>query len=443
MGPIQTGDGDFDAGLCLARPSPGSSPRAQPLLPALACIVLAAACDRPAETGLSDEAPFLEQDSAGVLVATTLGARARAPIGWVVDAVPEYQVGALDGEEPYLFSGINGARQLSDGRVVVLDDASCELRFFGADGVFLELTGGRGEGPGEFNTGVAGRCVLVPSPGSDSLVAFDGARLSFFDDRGRFDHRFVVVWPDHRVVNVVGVAGGMVGVEQISIYASGEPGLSSPPNPVDYGLLELETRRVVWEKDDLQWTQSFIVPIPGGIPALWDIAFDIRPDAALGREGLLLTLGEDQGPEILHYGASGSLHRVIRLDEPVSAPSRGDIERLVEFQLAPYEMPDTTRERITEDRIRRNSEMPLPEIKPVFSRLLVDDIGWLWAELYRFDLREPVRWLVFGPNGEGMGSVDMPPDLEVLQIGRDFVLGVWQDELEVEYVRRHALKGRG
>ena len=37
----------------------------------------------------------------------------------------------------------------------------------------------------------------------------------------------------------------------------------------------------------------------------------------------------------------------------------------------------------------------------------------------------------------------MPPDLNVLQIGRDFVLGVWEDDLDVEYVRRHALHGRG
>ena len=86
--------------------------------------------------------------------------------------------------------------------------------------------------------------------------------------------------------------------------------------------------------------------------------------------------------------------------------------------------------------------MPLPKIIPVFSRLLVDDVGWLWAELYRFDVRQPLRWLVFGPNGEGLGSVDMPPGLQVWQIGPDFVLGVWEDENEVEYVRRHVLTGR-
>ena len=76
--------------------------------------------------------------------------------------------------------------------------------------------------------------------------------------------------------------------------------------------------------------------------------------------------------------------------------------------------------------------MPLPEIMPVFSRLLVDDVAWLWAELYRFDVTQPMRWLVFSTNGQDLGSVDMPPGLEVWQTGQAFVLGVWQDEFGVD-----------
>ena len=118
-------------------------------------MVVAAACDQPPDpnTTLPGGASFLEQDSAGVLLATTLGSRARAPIGWLVDAVPEYRIGEVDGEDPYLFSIISGVQQLSYGRVVVLDRESCELRFFGPDGGFLELKGGVGEGPGEFRPG--------------------------------------------------------------------------------------------------------------------------------------------------------------------------------------------------------------------------------------------------------------------------------------------------
>ena len=84
-----------------------------------------------------------------------------------MDTVPEYQIGEVEGEDPYLFSRIEGVQQLSDGRVVILDRANCELRFFGSDSVFLEHRGGRGEGPGEFQPNSS--CDLEPSPGNDSL----------------------------------------------------------------------------------------------------------------------------------------------------------------------------------------------------------------------------------------------------------------------------------
>ena len=414
-------------------------PRIRPSL--LACVAIAAACEQPAETGLPGGAPFLEQDSAGVLVATTSGARARAPIGWLVDTVPDYQLGAVAGEEAYLFLRIDGVRQLSDGRVLVLDKSSCELRFFGTDGVFLERTGGRGEGPGEFHPN--GRCVLVPSPGTDSLVIFDGRRLNLFDDRGRFGHRVRVPWPSH-ITKVLGVAGDIAGVESIGGFWASPAGhgQTTPPTLVDYGLLELGSGQVTWKEESLQWTQSFTILHPTGSWAQGRVPFDIPPDATLGRDGLYLTLAEDHGPEILQYEGSGRLHRVIRLAEPTLAPSPKELEKLVEFEFDPYEMADTTRERVSESRLRLYRQNLQAKIMPVFSRPLVDDTGLLWAELYRFDVRQPVRWLVFGANGEGLGSVDMPPYLDVRQIGHDFVLGVWEDELGVEYVRRHAITGR-
>ena len=408
-----------------------------------AWFVVAAACEQPAEIGLPGGVPFLEQDSAGVLVATTMGARARTPIGWVVDTVPEYQLGPVEGQEPYLFSSISGAQQLSDGRVVVVDAVSCELRFFGQDETFLELTGGKGDGPGEFSAGIAGRCDLIPSPGIDSLRVFDGARLSLLDDRGRFSRRFPVSWPGQFVTHVAGVAGDRVLAESRSVGMSREEGMSHEPSTADFALLELESWRVVWE-GFFPGQHSYTVWLNGSPVGrtVYSIPFDIRPRAALGKDGYYLTLGEEQGPEILEYDLLGGLRRVIRLAEPVLVPSREEHDKYVELQVDRQNIPDTSRKKVSDGLRRQYGEMSLPKIVPVHKRLLVDEVGWLWAELFRFDVRQPVRWLVFSPNGEGLGSVDMPPDLDVRQIGRDFVLGVWEDVHGVEYVRRHALTGR-
>ena len=419
--------------------------RYQPLL--LAWLIVATACDRPADTdtGLPGGVSFLERDSAGVVVATTLGTRARAPVGWVVDTVPEYQIGEVGGEDPYLFSRIEGVQQLSDGRVVVLDRANCELRFFGRDGVFLEHKGGRGEGPGEFRPNSS--CDLEPSPGNDSLYVHSlrvRSTVSFFDSHGRFSHRVRASWVGRRVPRVFGVAGGrFLGHDRSAPLLNENPaartaGLSPEPGMAYFALFDADTGIPVWE-GSFQGAHEYR-SLPNSV---YYLPFDIWPAAILGRDGLFLTLGENRGPEILEYDMSGSLRRIIRLAEPVVEPSREDIDKLVEFRLAPWDMTPQDREQVTETQLGTYAEMPLPEIMPAFSRLLVDEVGWLWAELYRFDVRAPVTWLVFGPNGEGFGSVDMPPDLDIRQIGRDFVLGVWHDELEVEYVRRHALIGRG
>lgn len=44
------------------------------------------------------------------------------------------------------------------------------------------------------------------------------------------------------------------------------------------------------------------------------------------------------------------------------------------------------------------------------------------------------------PEGEVQGVVWTPPGLEVESIGEDFILGVWLDEFDVEYFRRHRLR---
>lgn len=47
--------------------------------------------------------------------------------------------------------------------------------------------------------------------------------------------------------------------------------------------------------------------------------------------------------------------------------------------------------------------------------------------------------MVFDSTGVARGTVDLRKDLEIHDIGRNYVLGRWQDSLRVEYVRRYRL----
>jgi hypothetical protein len=54
-------------------------------------------------------------------------------------------------------------------------------------------------------------------------------------------------------------------------------------------------------------------------------------------------------------------------------------------------------------------------------------------------LDEPPRWIVFDSDGRWLGAVEVPPNGRVSEIGADYVLGVWRDELDVERVQMFEL----
>jgi hypothetical protein len=43
-------------------------------------------------------------------------------------------------------------------------------------------------------------------------------------------------------------------------------------------------------------------------------------------------------------------------------------------------------------------------------------------------------WIVIHTDGQALGAIDIPEGIEVLDIGREFIVGLHRDELEVEYV---------
>ncbi|MEX2283669.1 MAG: hypothetical protein WEE89_14385 [Gemmatimonadota bacterium] len=170
------------------------------------------------------------------------------------------------------------------------------------------------------------------------------------------------------------------------------------------------------------------------LPTRLNIPFDVMPSAAIGRDGFFITAGE--GPEIIEYDEGGRMRRMIRLDEPVKAVSRQEFERH-----AQRVSESSARTRSAVGVIKRvYMQMPIPRIKPVFKSLVVDKNDWLWAELFRVDDGAAAEWMVFDTARKARGIVTMPRGLEVHEIGHDYVLGRWLDDLSVEHVRRYPLK---
>ena len=67
--------------------------------------------------------------------------------------------------------------------------------------------------------------------------------------------------------------------------------------------------------------------------------------------------------------------------------------------------------------------------------MLVDPSGAVWLELFRGESEQdrPQEWLVLDAGGTWLGTVEVPRRFTVMNITMETVLGVWEDELDIEH----------
>lgn len=94
---------------------------------------------------------------------------------------PGVTIGVAEGEEPYELAGASASIRLPDGRIVIANSGTSQLRIFDSTGTFIESIGRKGEGPGEFT----GSMQIVSLSDSEFAVFDQSAqRLSIFDTSG-------------------------------------------------------------------------------------------------------------------------------------------------------------------------------------------------------------------------------------------------------------------
>lgn len=81
----------------------------------------------------------------------------------------------------------------------------------------------------------------------------------------------------------------------------------------------------------------------------------------------------------------------------------------------------------------------LPDTKAAYGPVLVDRRGSFWVGSYALPQQQPASWAVFSRDGERLGEVATPERFQPVDIGDDYVLGLFRDELDVEYVRLYTL----
>lgn len=69
-----------------------------------------------------------------------------------IDPNPSLSIGVEEGDEAYMLSDISGAARLSDGRIIIAQRSTQDIRYYDSTGTFLRTSGRQGRGPGEFSS---------------------------------------------------------------------------------------------------------------------------------------------------------------------------------------------------------------------------------------------------------------------------------------------------
>ena len=132
------------------------------ILAAIATLATAACqqdLDRDEPTQGADLPTSEVRDSAGILITENARPPDGSRLGWRIGPEPTVTIGAVEGEDPYLFQWVRSAFRISDGRIVVANGGTEEIRVFTATGTHLLSWGGKGAGSRGLRQSVHGRTV--------------------------------------------------------------------------------------------------------------------------------------------------------------------------------------------------------------------------------------------------------------------------------------------
>ena len=348
-------------------------------------------------------------------------------------------IGTVEGDPAEMLHDVSPPFRAADGSVVVPLRSEDEIRIFTPEGDHIRTLGGHGEGPGEFrNLSTAWSC-------GDTIEAWDRGlqRITRFSPNDEVEVVTLHYDFEERPIldQFIGTSSGGWLLTSI-ISASLEEGERDEMTVHRFGADGDH------EVDGFGHTPGMdraVMPnLRGPLP--------LSPGARFHEVGGELYVAETLTPEVRVYDGAGGLARTINWEpERIWSPEEA-FGRAVEVAEGDREQPV----------LRRDASFPSdwpqhtspPDSVPVFSDFMVDDEGFFWIRPYLPErdalalggrpggtLRTTSggEWRVLSPEGEEVGRVDVPDGFEPYQISFDEVVGVYRNELGVEFVHVYHL----
>lgn len=390
------------------------------------------ACSEGGDAGVDTSAGPVRADSAGIEVVTSAAPAWGTTSPWSLSTEPVVTIGTLDGDPAYVLDGVGMLARLSDGRIVVVNGGTRQIRVYSTDGTHLYDFGQQGDGPGEFR--IVSRMWAL---GDDSILVHDArsSRLTYFDDAGTVG-RTLSLATEGNLLQVFArrpFDDGTLVVEGRTAGEPSRPGLFAGSDrhfahhAADgtriNALAEAGTgQRWGWELDgSVAYTMSPFAM--GNVPAVVD--------------GTQLHFGPGEESEITSVAPSGQVTRILRW-----AAERRAVTAEVRdaFMNSRLEGVDPQYRAMTEAMLEG---LVFPDRMPAYRSMLADSEGYLWVQQFHPLWEEGQRWWVFDPSGAWLGEPSLPSDFELRDVGEDYVLGVRRDDLGVESVVMYALERGG
>ncbi|HEY4320917.1 MAG TPA: hypothetical protein VGM77_06995 [Gemmatimonadales bacterium] len=373
-------------------------------------------------------------DSAGVRIVHNAVSTPAPAIWRIVDPTPLAILGGKAAKGKTALDGVDGAVRLSDGSIVLSDRGHSRLTFYDPHGAFrfaVDVVG-----PGEQRAFAE---ALMPV-GPNEMAQWDGVsnRLTILNAKGRAVRLRHIENPPWRAergghwrpfIDMIGMfAGGDLLGTVHGLYSTPERQTASD-SVIAYHVLatgKLDTLGKFLRGERFGFAKHF--EVGGQLPLGRNGSFAVGSDAWYYTDGASYAI-QERTP-------SGHLTADVRLDrarQPVTAAVIAHLSR--------------ARLQRSDPELRMDDSLALlwmafPKSIPAYTALQVDAEHRVWARAWSFD-DEPARWDVFDPAGHFLGAIDVPPDLDVLQIGADYLLARYTFDPSVDEVRLYRVHPAG
>lgn len=352
-----------------------------------------------------------------VVGATTL--QGQVPVPTIRLGSPTIRIGGVSGPvDEMLLAGVVGATRLPNGVIVIGDGAAPRVLMFSPEGQLLSSLGGRGDGPGEFRMPRwLGPC------GTEGFAVYDVAqkRVTIFSPTGQ-------VRGTKSVAAAAGFSKVLRCLPESLVFLFTRPSRVLVQGGSRWTVATSLTRVVDLTVDTLDAStgdQEYYVNRSHSGFAEVPLGRLVLGTAGRGR---IYTCTNQDGHCKVFDAVGKSLGAFDVRTERLKVSAK-DWDRAIEGQVTAEPMRDNRQ--VMAEVLR---EIPRPNVFPLIDRARGDSENRLWVRIFAGYSNSVSTWLILSEGGTLLAKVIVPRELQILEIGKDYVLGVSQDRDGVETV---------